>query len=66
MKFMSYKIVIAAVLIGCGGQTSPIRRDDPPKAAEPREFQGSYIVDCEIIHQQRLQGRIESCKPSEN
>lgn len=46
MKRLFCKIVIAALLIGCCGEATPVRRVDPPKAAEPREFQGSTIVDC--------------------
>ena len=46
MKRFFFKIVIAVLLIGCCGEITPVRRVDPPKAAEPREFQGSTIVDC--------------------
>ncbi|WP_155306245.1 hypothetical protein [Desulfosarcina widdelii] len=49
MKRLFCKIVIAALLFGCCGEATPVRRVDPPKVAEPREFQGSTIVDCKKI-----------------
>jgi PBP1b-binding outer membrane lipoprotein LpoB len=49
LKQLFYKIVIAALLAGCCGEATPVRRVDPPKAAEQREFQGSNIVDCKKI-----------------
>ncbi len=55
MKHIFFPIVILAALLGCGKQTIPVKEDVSLNIAEPRQFHGSDIVNCKIIHQQHRQ-----------